>query len=170
MAYMDFKDQDSVSKAIELSGSDIGGGYELYVDEAKPKGDGQRGGGRFGDRSGGRFGSGGRSGGGGRFGDRSGVRDGGGRYAGRRGGKDGGRGRGGGGRGFGNRQSAGTPSAGRIHPVLVKITAFWFEQHWAALPYLLAMTYNFLTAKAALCSLHTHPLICTGKKTTFGDY
>ncbi|CAD6246973.1 unnamed protein product [Miscanthus lutarioriparius] len=170
MAYMDFKDQDSVSKAIELSGSDIGGGYELYVDEAKPKAMAasvvvadlvtvlvadsvpwvRRGGG-------------------GRFGDRSGGRDGGGRFGGRRGGRDGGRGDGGGGRGFGNRQSAGTPSAGRIHPVLVKITAFWFEQHWAALPYLLAMTYNFLTAKAALSSLHTHPLICTGKKTTFGD-
>lgn len=146
MAYMDFKDQDSVSKAIELSGTDIGGGYELYVDEAKPKGDGQRGGGRFGDRSGGRFGSGGRRGGGGRFGDRSGGRDGGGRFGGRRGGRDGGgRGRGGGGRGFG-RQNAGTPSAGGIHPVLLKFTAFWFEQHSAALRYLLAMTgASFLT-------------------------
>jgi nucleolin len=105
MAYIDFKDQDSVSKALELSGSDIGGGYELYVDEAKPRGDGQRGGGRSGGRSGGRFG------------DRSG---------GRRGGRDGGRGRGG--RGFGNKHSAGTPSAGTTHPVIVKFTAFWFEQ------------------------------------------
>lgn len=112
MAYIDFKDQDSVSKALELSGSDIGGGYELYVDEAKPRGDGQRGGGRSGGRSGGRFGdrSGGRRGGG-RFGERSGGRDGGGRFGGRRGGRDGGRGRGG--RGFGNKHSAGTPSAGK---------------------------------------------------------
>jgi nucleolin len=127
MAYIDFKDQDSVSKALELSGSDIGGGYELYVDEAKPRGDGQRGGGRSGGRSGGRFGdrSGGRRGGG-RFGERSGGRDGGGRFGGRRGGRDGGRGRGG--RGFGNKHSAGTPSAGTTHPVIVKFTAFWFEQ------------------------------------------
>ncbi|AQK52269.1 hypothetical protein ZEAMMB73_Zm00001d050295 [Zea mays] len=88
-------------------GSDIGGGYELYVDEAKPRGDDQRGDGRSSGCSGGRFGdrSGGRRGGG-RFGERSGGRDGGGRCDGRRGGRDGGR-------GFGNKQSAGTPSAGK---------------------------------------------------------
>ncbi|PWZ53296.1 putative GTP diphosphokinase RSH1, chloroplastic [Zea mays] len=90
--------------SLELSGSDIGGGYELYVDEAKPRGDGQRGGGRSGGRSGGRRG-------GGRFGERYGGRDGGGRFDGRRGGRDGGRGHGG--RGFGDKQSAGTPSAGK---------------------------------------------------------
>lgn len=101
IAYLDFDNQDSVTKALELSGSDLGG-YELFVDAAKPKGDGQRGGGRSGGRSGGRFGdrSGGRRGGG-RFGDRSGGRDGGrfGRGGGGRGGNRGG------GRGFG-RQSA----------------------------------------------------------------
>lgn len=96
-----------MSKALELNGSDIGGGNRLHV--AKARGNVQ-------------------PDGGGISGDRSGGRDGGGRFGGRRGGRDGGRGRGGGGRGFGNRQSAGTPSAGRIHPVLVKITAFWFEQ------------------------------------------
>ncbi|KAL5682363.1 hypothetical protein ACJX0J_008748, partial [Zea mays] len=60
--------------SLHFSGSDIGGGYELYVDEAKPRGDDQRGGGRSGGRSGGRFGdrSGGRRGGG-RFGERSGA-------------------------------------------------------------------------------------------------
>uniref|UniRef100_A0A804LJL4 RelA/SpoT domain-containing protein n=1 Tax=Zea mays TaxID=4577 RepID=A0A804LJL4_MAIZE len=99
-------------RSLELSGSDIGGGYELYVDEAKPRGDDQRGGGRSGGRSGGRFGdrSGGRRGGG-RFGERSGGKDGGGRFDGRRGGRDGSRGRGG--RGFVNKQSAGTPSVGK---------------------------------------------------------
>ncbi|PWZ04325.1 putative GTP diphosphokinase RSH1, chloroplastic [Zea mays] len=99
-------------QSLELSGSDIGGGYELYVDEAKPRGDDQRGGGRSGGRSGGRFGdrSGGRRGGG-RFGERSGGKDGGGRFDGRRGGRDGSRGRGG--RGFVNKQSAGTPSVGK---------------------------------------------------------
>uniref|UniRef100_K3YGI6 RRM domain-containing protein n=2 Tax=Setaria italica TaxID=4555 RepID=K3YGI6_SETIT len=111
IAYLDFKDQDSMSKALELSGSDIGG-YELFVDEAKPKGDGQRGGGRSGGRSGGRFGerSGGRRGGGGRFGDRSGGRDSGGRFGRGGGGRGGNRG---GGRGFGNRPSFGAASAGK---------------------------------------------------------
>jgi hypothetical protein len=52
---------------------------------------------------------------------------------------------------------------------LLRSLHFGLSKHWAALPYLLAMTCNFLTAKAALSSLHTHPLICTGKKTTFGD-
>lgn len=81
-AYIQFKDQDALSKALEL------GGNGLYVDEAMERsggGDGGRGGGRFsGGRGGGRF-SGGR--GGGRF---SGGRDrGGGRG---RGGRSGGRG------------------------------------------------------------------------------
>jgi nucleolin len=97
IAYMDFGDESSFNKALELSGSDLGG-YNLYVAEAKPKGDfggGGRSGGRDGGRSGGRFGrDGGRSSG--RFGGRSGGRDGGRR----------------GGRGFG-RQSAGTASAGK---------------------------------------------------------
>ncbi|CAO2174845.1 unnamed protein product [Urochloa humidicola] len=110
IAYLDFKDQDSMSKALELSGSAIDG-YKLYVDEAKPKGDDQRGGGR----SGGRFGC--------SFGDRSGGRRGGGRFGDRSGGRDGGRFSGGGGRhrnrgpggrgGFGNKHSASTASAGK---------------------------------------------------------
>lgn len=33
---MDFNDPDSLSKAYELNGSDLGG-YSLYVDEASPK-------------------------------------------------------------------------------------------------------------------------------------
>lgn len=108
IAYIDFKDQASFSKALELSGSDLGG-YNLYVDEAKPKGDSRDGGGRRGGRSGDRFGgrSGDRFGGrsGGRFGGRDGGRRGG------RGGRDGGR-RGGRG-GFQSRQSAGTASTGK---------------------------------------------------------
>ncbi|KAK4842023.1 hypothetical protein QYF36_014429 [Acer negundo] len=100
MAYMDFKDTDSVNKALELSGSELGE-YSLQVEEAKPKGDfgsgGGRGGGRSGGRSsGGRFGSrdsGGRFGGSG--GGRFGGRDSGGRFGGRGGGgRGGGRGRG----------------------------------------------------------------------------
>ncbi|KAE9593403.1 putative RNA recognition motif domain-containing protein [Lupinus albus] len=97
-AYLDFKDGDSLSKALELHESDLGG-YTLSVDEAKPRDNqGSSGGGR-----GGRFG--GRSGGrGGRFGGRdSGGRFGGGRdRGGRFGGGRGGGGRfGGGGRGRG---------------------------------------------------------------------
>ena len=112
IAYMDFTDESSFSKALELSGSDLGG-CNLYVAEAKPKGQfggvGGRSGGRDGGRSGGgRFGRSGGRDGGGRFG-RSGGRDGGGRF-GRSGGRDGGRG---GGRGFQSRQSAGTASAGK---------------------------------------------------------
>lgn len=106
IAYIDFKDQDSFSKALELSGSDLGG-QNLYVDEAKPRGDSREGGGRSGGRN--SFGRQGRFGrdGGGRFGGRRGGRDGG-RFGGRSGGRDGGRR----GRGFPNRQSAGTASAG----------------------------------------------------------
>ncbi|KAK2635743.1 hypothetical protein Ddye_030535 [Dipteronia dyeriana] len=109
MAYMDFKDADSMNKALELSGSELGE-YSLQVEEAKPRGDFGSGGGRGGGRSGGR-GGGGRFGGrdsGGRFGGRdSGGRfggSGGGRFGGRdSGGRFGGRGggRGGGGRGRG---------------------------------------------------------------------
>uniref|UniRef100_A0A8I6YMY4 RRM domain-containing protein n=1 Tax=Hordeum vulgare subsp. vulgare TaxID=112509 RepID=A0A8I6YMY4_HORVV len=88
IAYMDFTDESSFSKALELSGSDLGG-CNLYVAEAKPKGQFGGGGGRSGGRDGGRSG-------GGRFG--------------RSGGRDGGRG---GGRGYQSRQSAGTASAGK---------------------------------------------------------
>ncbi|XP_057963314.1 nucleolin 2-like isoform X2 [Malania oleifera] len=84
-AYLDFQDADSFNKALELSGSELGG-YSLMVDEARPKGDGRDSAGR-GGRSGGR--SGGRDGG--QFGGR---RGGGGRSGGRGGGRFGGRGRG----------------------------------------------------------------------------
>ncbi|ONK65167.1 uncharacterized protein A4U43_C07F34380 [Asparagus officinalis] len=103
MAYIDFKDQDAISQALELNGSDLGG-YTLTVDEAKPRGESRDGGGWSGGRSGGRGDSGGR---GGRFGGRRGGRDGGGR---------GGRGRGGGGRGgrgTPNRQSYSAASTGK---------------------------------------------------------
>jgi nucleolin len=68
IAYIDFKDQVSRSKAVALRGSDLDG-CELYVDEAIPRGGsrGGRSGGRFGGRSGGRRG-GSRFGGDGRFG------------------------------------------------------------------------------------------------------
>ncbi|KAK1277369.1 Nucleolin 2 [Acorus gramineus] len=100
IAYMDFKESDGLSKALELNGSELDG-YSLTVEEARPKADGGSfsGGRGGGGRSGGGF-SGGRSGGrGGRFGGR----DGGGRFGGgRRGG-----GRGGGGRGRGTPYGAG---------------------------------------------------------------
>ncbi|CAD5196313.1 unnamed protein product [Musa acuminata subsp. malaccensis] len=108
IAYMDFKDQDAFTQALELNGSELGG-YTLTVDEAKPRGDNRDGGWSGGGgrdsagRSGGRFGG---RGSGGRFGGRGGRGD--------RGG--GGRGRGGGGRGRGgtpNRQSMGTASTGK---------------------------------------------------------
>ena len=89
MAYMDFKDPDSLNKAYELNGTDLGG-YSLYVDEAKPRPDNNRDGGF----SGGRGSRGGRS-------DR---------------GRGGGRGRGFGGRGGRGRPfrpTAGTPSTGK---------------------------------------------------------
>ncbi|KAL5215766.1 hypothetical protein ABZP36_007167 [Zizania latifolia] len=38
IAYMDFNDNGSLSKAFELNGSDLGG-YSLYVDEARPRPD-----------------------------------------------------------------------------------------------------------------------------------
>ncbi|KAJ6737029.1 EUKARYOTIC TRANSLATION INITIATION FACTOR 4B/4H [Salix viminalis] len=93
MAYLEFNDADSMNKAFELNGSQLGDAY-LTVDEAKPKSDNRDGsggrGGRFGGgrSGGGRFG-GGRSSGG-RFG---GGRSSGGRFDGGRGGR-GGRGRG----------------------------------------------------------------------------
>lgn len=67
MAYMDFREQDAFSKALELDGSELGG-YTLIVDEAKPRGDSRDGGwsggkdsagrgrGRFGGQRGGRGG------------------------------------------------------------------------------------------------------------------
>jgi nucleolin len=100
MAYMDFKDPDSLNKAYELNGSDLGG-YSLYVDEAKPRPDNNRDGGFSGGRRGSFSGRGGRS-------DR-------GRGGGR--GRDGGRGRGFGGRGDRGRGGRGTPyrqSAGTV--------------------------------------------------------
>ncbi|RRT77591.1 hypothetical protein B296_00015655 [Ensete ventricosum] len=103
IAYMDFKDQDAFSQALELNGSELGG-YTLMVEEAKPRSD-NRDGGWSGGRGGGRD-SGGR--GGGRFGGRGG--------GGRGGRGGGGRGRGGGGRGRGgmpNKHSAGTASTGK---------------------------------------------------------
>ncbi|OAY67807.1 Nucleolin 2 [Ananas comosus] len=106
IAYMDFKDQDAFNKSLELNGSDLNG-YNLTVEEAKPRTDSRDGGGWSGGRSGGRE-SGGRSGG--RFGGpRGGGR--GGRGGGGRGGRGGG-GRGGRG-GTPNRQSAGTASTGK---------------------------------------------------------
>jgi nucleolin len=107
MAYMDFKDPDSLNKAYELNGSDLGG-YSLYVDEAKPRPDNNRDGGFSGGRRGSFSGRGGRSDRG-RGGGRG--RDGGrGRGFGGRGGR-GDRGRGG--RGTPYRQSAGTVSTGK---------------------------------------------------------
>lgn len=112
---MDFGDSNGLSKALELDGSELGGG-SLTVEEAKPRdssfgsGGGGRGrgrddrGGRF-SRGGGRFGGGGRSGG--RFGGDSGGRFGG---RGRSGGDRGGRGRSG---GF-NRPSMATAGTGMI--------------------------------------------------------
>ncbi|RRT60701.1 hypothetical protein B296_00044766 [Ensete ventricosum] len=109
IAYMDFKDQDAFSQALDLNGSELGG-YTLTVDEAKPRSD-NRDGGWSGGRGGGDGGwSGGRGGG------RDSAGRSGGRFGGRGGGR-GGRGRGGGGRGRGGtpyRQSAGTASTG-IH-------------------------------------------------------
>lgn len=91
MAYIEFTDSDAMNKALELNNSQIGN-CNLYVDEAKPRGD-SRGGGESGGRGGW---GGGRSGGG-----RSGGRDSGGRFGGRGGGRRGGGGGrfGGGGRG-----------------------------------------------------------------------
>ncbi|KAK9676465.1 hypothetical protein RND81_11G079100 [Saponaria officinalis] len=79
MAYMNFADSNGFNAALELDGSDLGGGHHLNVQEAKPRGDSPGG-------SGGRFDR-----GGGRSGGRRGGRDGGGRFSGR-GGRDGGRG------------------------------------------------------------------------------
>uniref|UniRef100_A0A0D9W9M5 RRM domain-containing protein n=1 Tax=Leersia perrieri TaxID=77586 RepID=A0A0D9W9M5_9ORYZ len=105
MAYMDFADNSSLSKAFELNGSDLGG-FSLYVDEARPRPD---------STDGGNFSSGrdfNNSGRGGRRGGRSdGGRGRGDRGRGRGFGRGGDRGRGG--RGTPFRQSAGTPSAGK---------------------------------------------------------
>ena len=99
IAYIDFKDKDAFSAALELNGSSLGD-YFLTVDEAKPRGD-SGGGGGFGGRSGGRSGGG-----------RSGGRDSGGRSGGRgRGGFGGGRG--GGGRGYGGGGFGGGRGGGR---------------------------------------------------------
>ena len=46
---MDFKDPDSLNKAYELNGTDLGG-YSLYLDEAKPRPDNNRDGGFSGGR------------------------------------------------------------------------------------------------------------------------
>lgn len=106
IAYIDFKTSDGFNKALELSGSELEG-YELMVEEAKPKPDYREnsGGGRGGGRSGGRdFGGrdfGGQSGG-------RGGRGGGGRFGGR-----GGRGGGGRGRGTPNKPSLATPGTGK---------------------------------------------------------
>ncbi|WVZ03040.1 hypothetical protein V8G54_023846 [Vigna mungo] len=103
-AYMDFGDADSISKALELHETELGG-YTLTVDEAKPR-DNQASGGRGG--GGGRFG--GRGGSGGRFGGSGGGRfggSGGGRFGGSGGGRFGGSGRGGGGGRFGGRGGGG---------------------------------------------------------------
>jgi nucleolin len=104
MAYMDFADNGSLSKAYELNGSDLGG-YSLYVDEARPRPDNNREGGFSGGRD---FNSSGRGG-------RRGGRGDGSRGRGDRGrGRGFGRGdRGHGGRGTPFKQSAGTPSAGK---------------------------------------------------------
>jgi hypothetical protein len=108
---MDFKDQDSLSKAYELNGSELDG-YSLVVDETRPKPDNRDGGfsGGRGNYNGGR-GRGDRG-----RGSYSGGR---GSYSGGRGGRDGGRGRGRGDRGRGGRggaryrQSAFTASTGK---------------------------------------------------------
>ncbi|KAL9265689.1 Nucleolin 2-like protein [Drosera capensis] len=86
IAYMDFKDGDGFNSALELNGSELGG-FELQVEQAKPRGDSR---GDGGDRSGGRSGRGGRfggrrgRGGGDWSGDRGRGRDSGGRFGGRR--------------------------------------------------------------------------------------
>ena len=110
---MDFKDTDSLNKALELSGSELGE-YSLQVEEAKPKGDFGSGGGRGGGSSGGRSG-GGRFGGrdsGGRFGGSGGGRFGGRDSGGRFGGRGGGRGGGGRGRGTPFKPSMATAGTG----------------------------------------------------------
>ena len=69
---MDFKDPDSLNKAYELNGTDLGG-YSLYVDEAKPRPDNNRDGGFSGGRGGRGWSDRGRGGGRGRgFGGRGG--------------------------------------------------------------------------------------------------
>lgn len=102
MAYIEFAngDGDTLNKALELDGSEVGG-YNLTVQEAKPRGDSSGGGRGFGGRSGGRGGG----------------RDGGGRFGGRGGGgRFGGGGRGGGGRFGGGGRSGGGGGRGRGTP------------------------------------------------------
>lgn len=96
-AYLDFKDDGSFNKALELDGSELEG-YSLSVEEARPRGDGRDGAdrGRGGGRDGGRFG--------GRDGGRFGGRRGGGRVG----------GRGGGGRGRGTPTRPSFASAGAV--------------------------------------------------------
>ena len=110
MAYLEFNDADSLNKAFELNGSQLGDDY-LTVDEAKPRNDNRDS--RDSGGRGGRFG-GGRSGGG-RFGGgrSSGGRFGGGRSSGGR--FDGGRGgRGGRGRGTPYKPSVTTAASGNV--------------------------------------------------------
>ena len=84
VAFIDFNDSAALNKALELSGTEVAGGY-LTVEEAKPRGD-------SGGFSGGRGFDGGRSGGrGGRFGGRDGGGFSGGRGGRFSGGRDGGR-------------------------------------------------------------------------------
>lgn len=86
---MNFSDADALNKAFELDGSDLGNGYCLNVQPAKPKGHFTCGRDQFdrGDRRfalrGGRFDSGGRRGGRYDSGGRCGGRDSGGRRGGR---------------------------------------------------------------------------------------
>nr|GEV38069.1 RNA-directed DNA polymerase, eukaryota [Tanacetum cinerariifolium] len=99
IAFIDFADSNGFNKALELSGTEVGGGY-INVTEAKPRGD---------SGGGGRFDSGGRNGGrnsGGRFGS----------GRGRDGGRGRGRGRDSGGRGRGrgpSRPSMAQPGTGK---------------------------------------------------------
>lgn len=149
---MDFKDQDAFNKSLELNGSDLNG-YNLTVEEAKPRTDSRDGGGWSGGRSGGRE-SGGRSGG--RFGGpRGGGR--GGRGGGGRGGRGGG-GRGGRG-GTPNRQSAGTASTGQQTPPVSKFLTREKEEGKI-------LRKELITRKLTLPFFFR---FSAGKKTTFGD-
>lgn len=134
---MDFTDADSFNKALEMSGTEVGG-YSLVVDEAKQRGDFGSGGGRSGGR-------GGRSGGrdfgrsGGRDFGRSGGRDGG-RFGGRgRGGRDGGRG--GRGRGTPNRPSLAAAGTGMY--IFYNLLEF-FLQYQMLVRFGLLLFINFL--------------------------
>ncbi|XP_072264424.1 nucleolin isoform X2 [Pyxicephalus adspersus] len=94
--FVDFSSAEDAKAAKEAMEDGEIDGNKVTLDFAKPKGDGQRGGGRggFGGRGGGRGGFGGRGGGRGGFGGRGGGRGG---FGGRGGGRGGFKGRGGGG-------------------------------------------------------------------------